>query len=94
MALVRSVLLQGARWKIGDKVYRQIRGKTFVQAAPLYNKNRIPSQLELETRAKFSKATAFARKVMVTWELREIYEKAKKVNRGMTTFGLAVRNAR
>jgi hypothetical protein len=93
MALVKNVLLKGIRGKVGDKVYREIRGKTFVQAAPVYNKNRIPSQNELETRAKFSKATAFARKAMVTPELRVIYEQAKKVYRGMTAFGIAVRNA-
>jgi hypothetical protein len=93
MALVKNVLLQGIRGKVGDKVYRVLRGKTFVQAAPVYNKNRIPSQNQLATRARFSKAIAIARKVMVTREFRVIYEQEKKVNRGVTIFGLAVRNA-
>jgi hypothetical protein len=93
MALVKNVLLQGIRGKLGDKVYRVMRGKTFVQAAPVYNKNRTPSRKELEIRARFTNAIAFARKAMVTWKLREHYEKAKKANRGMTAFGLAVRNA-
>jgi hypothetical protein len=93
MALVKNVLLQGIRGKLGDKVYRVMRGKTFVQAAPVYNKNRIPSQNELAARARFTNAIAFARKAMVTWKLREYYEKVKKAHRGMTIFGIAVRNA-
>jgi hypothetical protein len=91
MALVTSLLFQGVRGRFGNVVFKQRRGKTYIEPIPVYNKDRIPTQKEMRVREDFAMAVSYARKVLTTPELREIYK--KKAYRKKTVFGIAFRHA-
>jgi hypothetical protein len=91
MALVTNSLLQGLRGKVGNQVYKQRRGKTYVEALPVYNKDRIPTKNELDARANFKKSVAYARKAMADPKLEKIYKKS--AYRKKTAYSIAFRHA-
>ena len=91
MALVTNFLFQGLSGKVGNVVFKQRRGKTYVEPMPVYNKDRILTQKELDVRAKFAKAVAYARKAMSDPVLHEVYK--KQAYRNKTAYGIAFRHA-
>ncbi len=91
MALVTSFLFQGLSGKLGNVVFKQRRGKTYVDPMPVYNKDRIPTRKELDVRAKFSVAVSYARKALTDPVMHAFYK--KRSNRNKTAFGIAFRHA-
>jgi hypothetical protein len=91
MALVKSVLLQSLSGKFGNMVFKQRNGKTYVYPMPVFDKDRIPTQREKSVRAKFTRAVAYAKKVLASAELMAIYK--HKVYGKKTMYGVAFRHS-
>ncbi|MEO6488994.1 MAG: hypothetical protein ABIO04_03560 [Ferruginibacter sp.] len=69
-----GILYQGLSGKMGDKVFYQRNGKTFVRRAPgSYNKNATPKQAE--SRTLFTQSHQFAQSVIDDPILKALYTK-------------------
>jgi hypothetical protein len=80
MALVNNPMLQGASGTVGQFVYRQIHGKTFVSAKAKPNKS-TPSAAKQATRTNFRDATVYSKECMKNPSLKAQYwAMAKELN--------------
>jgi len=83
-----NVLVHGLRGKVGDLlVFRIVNGKTIVAKAPS-TANRVPSQKQLDRQEHFQEAVIYGKTVVVTPELKAMYETA--VPEGKSVYKIAL----
>lgn len=91
MAIIYDNLVTtGLKGKFGDQVvFRTYKGHTVVSKKPIFNGERSDAQIKQISR--FSQAASYAKSVLATDEIRQIYaEKAQNSTRQVNAYNLAI----
>jgi len=79
---------EGMSGKLGEMVFREVRGRTVVSRKPALNGSE-PTPGQTDHRERFKQAVAYGKSVMADPETRLLYEAAAK-NKDMPVFALTV----